>query len=119
MRSDIYRDGDEQRRRRRAPGAVQKLWQPAMLQHRDRFIGHSLTHAATLITSEVAVAPRLARRVAGATSRPMRRSRSLDRGRALSSRSSPAERCQRLQDVDGWYSNIDRSLMKVGLGLRP
>jgi hypothetical protein len=50
--------------------AVQKLWQVAMSQHQDRFVVHCLTHAATLVTSEIEVAPSLARRVVGATSTP-------------------------------------------------
>jgi hypothetical protein len=68
MRSDIYtatamnNDADAALQE-----AVHKLWQAAMSQHQDRFVVHSLNHAATLVTSETAVLPSLARRVVGAT----------------------------------------------------
>ena len=47
--------------------AVQKLWQAAVSQHRDRFVVTSFTHAATLVSSEVEGAPTFTRRVTGAT----------------------------------------------------
>lgn len=68
MRSDIYtatamsNDADAALRE-----AVEKLWQAALSQHRDRFVVSSLTHAATIVTSDVEVLPTLARRVTGAT----------------------------------------------------
>ena len=67
MRSDIYtatamnNDADAALQE-----AVQKLWQAAMSQHQDRFVVHSLNHAAALVASETAVLPSLAWREVGA-----------------------------------------------------